>query len=64
MEELLKFFKDENVAIQITIEVRGLPTVHAFDRNNYNKFLVTEGDTVFKALKKMKIELFKEREIL
>lgn len=59
MEQLLKFFEENKVALQITLDIGKKPTVHAFHKdegimNLHN----TVGLTVEEALENMKIKLF------
>lgn len=58
MEELLKFFKNNGVAIQITIDLNCNPTVHAIPSTGFRGLQKTEGKTVVEALEKMKANLF------
>ncbi|UUV47107.1 hypothetical protein [Bacillus phage vB_BanS-Thrax5] len=61
LEEYLKFFEENDVSIQITLDVGKQPTVRAlqpkrdFERN-YLK--MTEADTLLEALEQMKVKLF------
>ncbi len=60
MEELLKFFKSKGNAIQITLDIGKMPTVHAFHEEEYGKreLYKTEDNTVLGALEKMKEKLY------
>lgn len=64
MKDLLDFFKENDVSIQITLDIGCFPTVHAFDKKHYNKLLFSEGNTISEALENVKIELLKQREVL
>lgn len=60
MNELLNFFKHNNVALQITLDIGKKPTVHAFFKgdNIVSGLHKTEGDTIEIALLLMKDKLF------
>lgn len=64
LEEYLKFFKDNNISIQITLDIDRQPTVHALapKRDFERSYLkMTEEDTLLEALEQMKIKLFGSR---
>lgn len=62
MEELLKFFKEEGVALQITLDINHKPTVHAIPNGgNMYELQFTDGDTLVEALQNMKEKLFGNR---
>lgn len=62
MEELLDFFKENCVALQITIDIHRKPTVHAIPKGrSMMNMEFTDGETVVEALKNMKNKLFKVR---
>ena len=52
--ELINFFKEREVAIQITLDTDYLPTVHAFMGHKYKDLHRTEGTTLAHALALMK----------
>lgn len=54
MNELLDFFQEEGVAIQITLDIGKRPTVHAL----HNGIHRSEHDTIVGALELMKEKLF------
>jgi hypothetical protein len=61
MVELLKFFKDNDVALQITLDIGRRPTVHAIPQQENTKLKgiqMTIADTIEDALKGMKYKLF------
>lgn len=59
MEELLNFFKDNGVALQITLDLESKPTVHAIPQGRSVIDLeFTDGDNVVEALENMKVKLF------
>lgn len=53
IEELLKKFKDNDISVQITLDVRLKPTVHAFHANMVSTMQMTEDETLVGALEKM-----------
>lgn len=55
MEDLLKFFKNNKVAIQITLDIGKKPTVHAITKMG---IVFADGETVVDALENMKKKLF------
>jgi hypothetical protein len=59
MEELLNFFKENGVALQLTLDIGLNPTVHAFHKSEGVMNLhSTEGETLTEALEDMKRRLF------
>ena len=52
--ELINFFKEHGVSIQITLDINHAPTVHAFIGNNKKDLYRTEGITLSHALALMK----------
>jgi hypothetical protein len=61
MEKLVKFFTDNGVALQLTIQNGFNSTVHAFrDEEGLKNLHKTEGATIEEALEKMKEKLFRE----
>ena len=54
MEELLEFFREHKVSIQITVEPHVNPTVHAIFKYNGDEVHVSTGETVAEALQAMK----------
>ncbi|GIN67083.1 hypothetical protein FKN04_13005 [Bacillus glycinifermentans] len=59
MEGLLDFFKENCVALQITIDINRKPTVHAVPKGrSFMDMESTVGETVVEALKNMKNRLF------
>lgn len=57
MDELLDYFKERNVAIQITLDIGENPTVHAIHEREIFR---TEATTIKSALERMKYKLFGE----
>lgn len=63
MEELLKFFEEEGISLQITLDINQKPTVHALDSRGIVLGLqYADGETVIKALQNMKEKLFNNSE--
>jgi len=61
IEEYLRFFKEQNTPIQITLDIGKQPTVHAlFNKEVGEKSYIqmTEEDTLLQALESMKEKLF------
>ena len=58
--EDIKFFRDNEVSIQITLDNSNEPTVHAFigEKGKVKGLYKTQGVTVDHALKLMKIKYF------
>ena len=55
VNELLNYFEDKGVSIQITLSVGELPTVHAlFKYEGEQKLLNTESDTLISSLRLMR----------
>ena len=52
--ELIEFFKEHGVSIQITLDIEHAPTVHAFIGDKYKDLHRTEGVTLGHALALMK----------
>ena len=61
MDKSLSFFKQKNIALQITLDIGRRPTVHAqFMGENGLELHKTEGSTIDAALLNMKYKLFGE----
>jgi len=61
MEELLNFFSDNEVAIQITCDVGVKPTVHAMQKgHSMSDLIFADGDTVIEALENTKQKIFND----
>jgi hypothetical protein len=61
MEELLEFFKDEGVPIQITLDPDKRVTVNALYKKEVGErhyVKMTEAATLIEALEQMKVKLF------
>ena len=54
MKELLEFFKEHRVPIQITLDLDCKPTVHALYKYNGDNIHATEGETLEDALLAMR----------
>ncbi|MGV4321205.1 hypothetical protein [Bacillus mojavensis] len=63
MEELLKFFKEKGVSLQITVDINYKPTVHAIPAGcSVADLKFADGETVMEALENMKVNLFEKGE--
>lgn len=60
MNELLEYFKEKGVAIQITLDIGMNPTVHALYLKDQERLHKTEAKTIESALELMKYKLFGE----
>lgn len=59
MEELLQFFKEKEVSLQITLDINERPTVHAIEKEHgLGDLEFASGETLVEALKNMKWKLF------